>query len=57
MAGTCNVCAGSGNIVPHGVECPTCRGVGKVRTKESITVDIPVGTCIGCLLKCPADKF
>jgi molecular chaperone DnaJ len=44
MASTCNVCAGSGNTVPHGGECRTCRGVGKVRTKETITVDIPVGT-------------
>ena len=43
MASTCNVCAGSGNTVPHGGECSTCRGVGKVRTKESIMVDIPVG--------------
>jgi molecular chaperone DnaJ len=44
MASTCNECSGSGNTVPHGGECPTCRGVGKIRTKETIMVDIPVGT-------------
>jgi molecular chaperone DnaJ len=43
MASTCNVCAGSGNTVPRGGECSTCRGVGKIRTRETITVDIPVG--------------
>jgi molecular chaperone DnaJ len=44
MASTCNVCAGVGSTVPPSGECPSCRGVGKVRTKESITVDIPAGT-------------
>jgi molecular chaperone DnaJ len=44
MASTCHVCAGVGSTVPRAGECPTCHGVGKVRTKESITVDIPVGT-------------
>ena len=56
MASTCNECAGSGNTVPHGGECPTCRGVGKVRTKETITVDIPVGTWIECFPRLPANK-
>ena len=44
MASTCTVCAGVGSTVPHGGECQACRGVGKVRTKETIMVDIPVGT-------------
>ena len=44
MASTCNVCAGVGSTVPRAGECATCRGVGKVRSKETITVDIPVGT-------------
>jgi len=53
MASTCNVCAGSGNTVPHGGECRTCRGVGKVRTKETITVDIPVGAEKGTQIRIP----
>ena len=44
MASTCTACAGVGSTVPVSGQCPTCHGVGKIRTKESITVDIPVGT-------------
>ena len=43
MASTCNACSGMGSTVPRGGECGACGGVGKVRTKESLTVDIPVG--------------
>ena len=44
MASTCNECSGAGSYVPRGGECRTCRGVGKVRMKETITVDVPIGT-------------
>ena len=56
MASTCNVCAGVGSTVPRNGECGTCGGVGKVRTKESITVDIPVGTWTRLLPSFPPDS-
>lgn len=43
MASTCNACQGAGHTIPPGGECSSCGGSGKVRLKEQVTVDIPMG--------------
>jgi molecular chaperone DnaJ len=46
MSSTCDACDGAGTTVPRGGECPTCGGAGKVRVKQEVAVDIPVGMWI-----------
>ena len=43
MSTTCNHCHGTGTTVPRGSQCGTCGGVGQVRTKKTIKVDVPAG--------------
>ena len=43
MASTCNVCMGEGNAIPRNSECPTCGGLGKVKTTKAVQVSIPAG--------------
>src|SRR5262245_36454570 len=37
----CRGCGGRGVVFPD--PCPACRGVGRVETRESVTIDIPAG--------------
>ncbi len=37
----CRGCGGRGVVIPD--PCTTCRGVGRVETRESVTIDIPAG--------------
>lgn len=39
----CGGCNGTGYSIPYGSECSTCHGIGKVREKTSVKVDIPPG--------------
>lgn len=43
MSTTCNHCHGTGTTVPRGSQCGTCGGVGQVRTKKTVKVDVPAG--------------
>lgn len=43
MASTCTTCSGTGTTVPRGSQCGTCTGVGKVRVRKTVKVDIPPG--------------
>jgi molecular chaperone DnaJ len=43
MQTTCSTCGGLGQSTPPGGECGTCQGLGKVRERKSIQVDIPPG--------------
>ena len=43
MASTCDKCDGQGVVVPRGGECNTCNGAGVVRTRKTVSVDIPGG--------------
>lgn len=43
MASTCNSCQGTGSTVPRGGQCSDCAGMGKVRTRKLVMVDIPAG--------------
>jgi molecular chaperone DnaJ len=37
----CRGCGGRGVVIPD--PCPGCRGVGRVETRESVTIDLPAG--------------
>lgn len=50
MASTCHACQGTGHTIPRGSQCGDCGGVGQVRTKKSVKVDIPAGERIHCLV-------
>lgn len=43
MASTCQVCRGVGTMVPQGGNCMSCDGLGKVRQRKSVVVNIPAG--------------
>lgn len=43
MASTCRQCDGEGTTIPKGGECNACRGAGKIRSKRTIDVTIPIG--------------
>ena len=43
MASTCDNCGGQGTVVPRGGECNSCNGAGVVRTRKTVSVDIPGG--------------
>ncbi|KAI0374455.1 hypothetical protein BV20DRAFT_936163 [Pilatotrama ljubarskyi] len=53
MQTTCHACEGTGSTVPPGSQCNTCGGVGQVRVKKSIKVDVPPGVEDGMALKIP----
>ena len=43
MASTCTACGGSGSVKPPGSECGDCTGVGKVRERSQVDIEIPAG--------------
>jgi molecular chaperone DnaJ len=43
MAGTCEVCKGSGVRIARGSECGTCHGDGVVHQRTTVQVNIPPG--------------
>ncbi|QRV86339.1 DnaJ domain protein [Ceratobasidium sp. AG-Ba] len=43
MASTCTECGGTGTTVPKGGQCGDCSGLGKVRVRKTVKVDIPAG--------------
>lgn len=43
MASTCPSCQGTGSTVPRSSQCGDCSGVGKVKIRKSIPVNIPPG--------------
>ncbi|KKA28909.1 hypothetical protein TD95_002492 [Thielaviopsis punctulata] len=51
MATTCTTCQGSGQAYPPGSECNSCNGYGVVRTRKTISVDIPAGVDDGMRLR------
>ncbi|CDO70256.1 hypothetical protein BN946_scf184942.g56 [Trametes cinnabarina] len=53
MSTICNKCQGTGTVVPPGSQCSTCAGVGQVRVKKTVKVDIPAGVEDGVALKIP----
>jgi molecular chaperone DnaJ len=51
MASTCGTCGGTGETVPKGSECGSCRGEGVVREKTTLNIDIPAGIESGMRLR------
>ncbi|KAI8092629.1 DnaJ domain-containing protein [Halteromyces radiatus] len=43
MQTTCSVCGGAGAAIPLGGECSTCQGIGKIRERKAVQVEIPPG--------------
>jgi molecular chaperone DnaJ len=43
MASTCPTCQGVGTVIPRGQHCRECDGIGKVKGRKNIKVDIPAG--------------
>ncbi|EPY49969.1 DNAJ domain-containing protein Mdj1 [Schizosaccharomyces cryophilus OY26] len=43
MQSTCDVCGGSGTIIPSSSACRSCSGSGAVRERKTISLDIPAG--------------
>lgn len=46
LASTCESCQGVGSTIPRNSECSSCGGMGKVRVKKTVQVDIPAGEYI-----------
>ncbi|PSR80749.1 hypothetical protein PHLCEN_2v6665 [Hermanssonia centrifuga] len=53
MSTTCNTCQGTGSSVPRGSQCGECAGVGQVRIRKSVKVDIPAGVEDGMTIRIP----
>lgn len=45
MASTCQACGGAGSVVKRSDRCGSCEGVGRVKEKRTVDVDIPAGEC------------
>lgn len=43
MASTCSHCRGSGSSIPRGAECDECGGVGKIKYRKQVKIDVPAG--------------
>ncbi|KAI0076283.1 DnaJ protein [Panus rudis PR-1116 ss-1] len=53
MASTCQTCHGTGSVVPRGSRCGDCAGMGQVRVKKTVKVDIPPGVEDGMAIRVP----
>lgn len=51
MGTTCSACQGSGKIVPKSSQCGSCDGVGQVRAKVKVEVNIPAGVDHGMKMR------
>ncbi|WVQ70959.1 chaperone DnaJ [Cryptococcus sp. DSM 104548] len=53
MASTCQACGGAGSSIPPGAKCGGCDGVGKVKDKKVVDVEIPAGMEDGMAIRVP----
>lgn len=53
MASTCTTCGGAGSTIPRNARCGTCDGVGRVKERKEVEVDIPEGIEDGMKIKVP----
>ncbi|GLJ60181.1 chaperone protein DnaJ 2 [Microbacterium barkeri] len=47
----CGACQGYGTVIPH--PCATCGGQGRVRSRRTVSLDIPAGVETGLRLQLP----
>lgn len=43
MASTCPACNGTGSTIAAGDECSSCSGAGRVKSKRTVSINIPAG--------------
>ncbi|KAF8527904.1 DnaJ protein [Hysterangium stoloniferum] len=53
MASTCPTCQGTGTTVPRSSQCGECSGIGKVKIRKNVQVDIPPGVEDGMAVRVP----
>ncbi|WVQ97326.1 chaperone DnaJ [Kwoniella sp. CBS 9459] len=53
MASTCQACGGAGSTIPRGSRCGECDGVGRVKERKEVDVDIPAGVEDGMMIRIP----
>jgi molecular chaperone DnaJ len=53
MASTCQSCSGAGTTIPRGAKCGSCDGIGRVKSKKEVDVEIPAGIEDGMRVKLP----
>jgi molecular chaperone DnaJ len=53
MATRCNACDGAGTVTPPGSACSTCGGMGKVRKRKTVEVEVPPGVEDGMKVRIP----
>lgn len=53
MASTCQACGGQGSTIPRGAKCGGCEGVGRVKERKTVSVDIPAGVEDGMKIRMP----
>ncbi|CAG8717471.1 1469_t:CDS:2, partial [Acaulospora colombiana] len=41
MASTCSTCQGAGSTIPRGAECDDCGGVGKIKYRKQVKIEVP----------------
>lgn len=53
MSSTCPTCHGTGTLIPRSSRCGECDGIGRVKEKREVEVDIPAGIEDGMKIKMP----
>jgi molecular chaperone DnaJ len=53
MASTCQACGGAGSTIPRSARCGECDGVGRVKERKVVDVQIPEGVEDGMRVKLP----
>ncbi|KAJ7596687.1 DnaJ protein [Mycena floridula] len=53
MQSSCTACSGVGTTIPRNGQCNDCGGVGKVRSRKVVEVDIPAGVEDGMTIRVP----
>jgi molecular chaperone DnaJ len=53
MASSCQACGGTGSVIPRSARCGECDGLGRLKEKQEIEVDIPAGIEDGMKVKLP----
>lgn len=53
MSSTCQACSGLGSTIPRNSQCGSCGGVGKVRQRKTVEVNIPAGVEDGMTIRVP----
>lgn len=53
MSSTCQACGGAGSSIPRNARCGECDGLGRVKEKKEVEVDIPAGVEDNMKVKLP----